>query len=162
MQISFHFCSLLFSHIYISKYFNTKLICMENWEMLLPITCHDDVMKWKHFRVTGPLWGEFAVTTGEFPTQMPVTRSFDIFFDLRLNKRLSKPSRRRWFETPSCSLWRHCSVYPLFQIRVGREVNVYPYVMILTTKKNAMSFNTAWVASVLVDTKRPTLCKRHF
>ena len=28
--------------------------------------------------------------TGEFPAQRPVTRSFDIFFDLRLNKRLSK------------------------------------------------------------------------
>ena len=28
--------------------------------------------------------------TGEFPTQMPVTRSFDVLFDLRLNKRLSK------------------------------------------------------------------------
>ena len=38
--------------------------------------------------------------TNEFPTQRPVTRSFDVFFDLRLNKRLSKPSRRWWFETP--------------------------------------------------------------
>ena len=28
--------------------------------------------------------------TGEFPSQSPVTRSFDIFFDLRLNKQLSK------------------------------------------------------------------------
>ena len=27
--------------------------------------------------------------TGEFPAQMPVTRSFDVFFDLRLNKPLS-------------------------------------------------------------------------
>ena len=27
--------------------------------------------------------------TGEFPTQKPVTRSVDVFFDLRLNKRLS-------------------------------------------------------------------------
>ena len=27
---------------------------------------------------------------GEFPTQRPVARSFDVFFDLRLNKRLSK------------------------------------------------------------------------
>ena len=26
----------------------------------------------------------------EFPAQRPVTRSFDVFFDLRLNKRLSK------------------------------------------------------------------------
>ena len=28
--------------------------------------------------------------TGEFPSQRPVTRSFDVFFDLCLNKRLSK------------------------------------------------------------------------
>ena len=41
-------------------------------------------------RITGPLWAEFA---GEFPSQRPVTRNFDVFFDLRLNKRLSKPSR---------------------------------------------------------------------
>ena len=37
------------------------------------------------FRVTGPLYGEF---TGH----RPVTRSFDISFDLRLNKRLSNQS----------------------------------------------------------------------
>ena len=30
--------------------------------------------------------------SGEFPTQRPVTRSFDIIFDLRLNKQLSKQS----------------------------------------------------------------------
>ena len=28
--------------------------------------------------------------TGEFPAQRPVTRSFDVFFDLRLIKRFSK------------------------------------------------------------------------
>ena len=27
---------------------------------------------------------------GEFPAQKPVTRSFDVFFDLRLNKLLNK------------------------------------------------------------------------
>ena len=47
--------------------------------------------------------------TGEFPPQRPVTRSFDAFFDLRLNKRLSKQSWGWWFETPSCSSWRHCN-----------------------------------------------------
>ena len=47
--------------------------------------------------------------TGEFPSQRPVTRTFDVFFGLCLNKRLSKQSRHRWFETPSRSLWRHCS-----------------------------------------------------
>ena len=44
-----------------------------------------------------------------FPQQRPVTLSFDVFFDLRLNKRLSKQSRHRWFETPSRSLLRHCN-----------------------------------------------------
>ena len=41
------------------------------------------------FRVTGPLCGELT-GPDEFPAQRPVTRSFDVFFDLRLNKRLSK------------------------------------------------------------------------
>ena len=58
------------------------------------------------FRVTGHLCGEFT-GPGEFPTQRPVTRSFDDFFDLRLNKRLSKQSWGWWFETLSRSLWRH-------------------------------------------------------
>ena len=44
-----------------------------------------------------------------FPSQRPVSRSFEVFFDLRLNKRFNKQSRRRWFETPSLSLWRHCN-----------------------------------------------------
>ena len=47
-----------------------------------------------------------SLATGEFPSQRPVTRSFDVFFDLRLNKRLNKQSRRWWFETPSRPLWR--------------------------------------------------------
>ena len=47
--------------------------------------------------------------TGEFSPQRPVTRRFDFFFDLRLNKRMSTLSRRRWFETLSRSLWRHCN-----------------------------------------------------
>ena len=45
--------------------------------------------------------------SGEFPTQRPVTRSFDVFFDLCLNKRLSKQWWGWWFETLSCPLWRH-------------------------------------------------------
>ena len=63
------------------------------------------------FRVTGHLCGEFT-GPAEFPTQMPVTRSFDVFFDLRLNKRLSKQPRGWWCEAQSWSLWRHCNVMP--------------------------------------------------
>ena len=36
------------------------------------IMLHDDVIKWKHFRVTGPLCRGFT-GLGEFPTQRPVT-----------------------------------------------------------------------------------------
>ena len=54
------------------------------------------------FRVTGHLCGEF--------TGPPVTRSFDVFFDLCLNKRLSKQSWDWWFETLSGPLWRHRNV----------------------------------------------------
>ena len=43
---------------------------------------------------------------GEFHAQSPVTRSFDVTFDMRLNKRLSKQQRRWWVETLSRSLWR--------------------------------------------------------
>ena len=69
---------------------------------------HDDVIKWKHFSALLALCEGNPLVTDEFPSQRPLTRSFDVFFDLRLNKRLSKHSRRRWFETPSRSLWRHC------------------------------------------------------
>ena len=50
--------------------------------------------------------------TGEFPTQRPVTRSFDVSFDAHLNKPLSKQSWSWWFETPSRPLWRHSNVVP--------------------------------------------------
>ena len=50
-----------------------------------------------------------SVTRG-FTPQRPVTKNLNVFFDLRLNKRMIKQSRRRWFETLSCSLWRHCNV----------------------------------------------------
>ena len=52
--------------------------------------------------------------TSDFPSQRPVTRSFDVLFDLRLNQRLSKQWKPRWFETPSRSFWRRCNAsWPL-------------------------------------------------
>ena len=80
------------------------------------------------FRVTGHLCREFT-GPGEFPTQRPVTRSFDGFIDLRPNKRLSKHWWGWWFETP---LWRHCnavcydsiwSINKLDQIELTKEIN---------------------------------------
>ena len=51
--------------------------------------------------------------TNEFPSQRPVTQSFDVFFDLRLNTRLSIHSWGWWFEMPSRSLWRHCNEFTI-------------------------------------------------
>ena len=48
--------------------------------------------------------------TGEFSAQRTMARSFDVFFDLRLNKRLRKQSRPWWFEMPSRSLWLRCKI----------------------------------------------------
>ena len=47
--------------------------------------------------------------SSEFPAQRPVTWSFDVFFDLCLNKRLRKQSWGWWFKTLSRPLWRHCN-----------------------------------------------------
>ena len=99
----------------------------------------------KNFGVTDPLCGNSPVT-GEFSTQRPMTRSFDVFFDLRLNKRLSKQSWMSkqswgwWFETLSRSLWRHCNEYerdpppafpliprPILQCIYNRKVKIMRY-----------------------------------
>ena len=69
--------------------------------------CYDDVIKWKHFPRYWYLCGEF--TSHRW---IPHTKASDadVFFDLRLNKPLSKQSWGWWFETPSRSLWRQCNV----------------------------------------------------
>ena len=71
---------------------------------------HDDVIKWKHFPRYWPFVRGIHRSPGEFPAQRPVTWSFDFFFDLRPNKRLSKQSWGWWFETASRPLWCHCNV----------------------------------------------------
>ena len=73
---------------------------------------------WRHqtetFSVLLAICAVNSPVTGEFPAQRPVTRSFDVFFDLRLNKQLSKQSWGWWFQTPSCSFWRQCNANASF------------------------------------------------
>ena len=66
--------------------------------------------------------------TGEFPAQRQVTRSFDVFLDLPLNKRLSKQWWGWWFETPSCPLWRHCNATSFLLLYQYHEFLVESYV----------------------------------
>ena len=96
---------------------------------------HDDVIKWNHFPRYWP-FVENSPVAGELPAQRPVTRSFDIFFDLRLNKRLSKQSWGWWFETLSLPVWRHsnakrwrCGPVNYFQIQIRLQLNNYEYTV---------------------------------
>ena len=74
------------------------------------------------FRITGHLCEEFT-GRGKFPVHRPVTRSFDVFFDLCLNKGFSKQSWGWWFETQSRPSWRHCNILktpgPWFNIKMS-------------------------------------------
>ena len=91
-----------------------------------------------------------APVPGEFPSQRPVTRGFDVFFDLRLNKPLSKQLWGWWFETPSRSLWRHCN-----EARPRRHGPGLPYQNVDVKKL----YHAIWVLRVfgLWSLKPPTI-----
>ena len=72
------------------------------------------------FRVTG-VYAENSPVPGEFPAQRLVTRGLDVFFDLRLNKRLSKQSWGWWFETLSRPLWRQFNHLLRYGVQQARE-----------------------------------------
>ena len=92
----------------LSGYCSYKITCPTIWYPL-----HQLLAWWRHqietFSALLALYVGNSPITAEFLLQRPVTRIFDICFDLRLNKRLGKQSRGWWFETPSRSLWRHCN-----------------------------------------------------
>ena len=79
------------------------------------VVCNECSSWWRHqmetFSALLAICAGNSPVPGEFPTQRPVTRSIDVFFDLRPNKRLSNQWRGWWFETQSRSLWRHRNVH---------------------------------------------------
>ena len=98
---------------------------------------------------------ENSPVTGEFPTQRPVTRIFDVFFELSLNKRLSKQSSGWWFETPSCSLWRHCNTicyriaYSIICILSATNSAFWPMIDITLVFKYA--YDSIWTWSIVTS-----------
>ena len=86
---------------------------------------YNSYSSWRHqmetFSVLLAICAGNSPVAGEIPAQRPVTRSFDVFFDLRLNKRLSKQPWGWWFETPSCSLWHRCNVMASQSHRCGHR-----------------------------------------
>ena len=99
--------------------------------------------------------------TGEFPTQRPVTRSFDVSFDLCL-KRLSKQSLCRWFETPTRSLWRHSNVHTWSSVFTWVAVtwpNDSEPAQALSPGRHTPN---TWILTASVTTSRPRQIDRHF
>ena len=106
--------------------------------------------------------------TGEFPTQRPVTRSFDVFFDLRLDKQLSKQSWGWWFETPSRSLWRqsnvnsHIAIIITIVIEISedsgcRHSNADAPFMMKQPRRITFPFRNSRICDVAMDTTLSTL-----
>ena len=104
------------------------------------------------FRVTGHLCGEFNVP-GEFPAQRAVTRSFDVFFDLRLNKKLSKQSWGWWFETLSCPLWRQCN---------GMFTTDFSMRTVVINSLRQCTLRHACSLHIAVEAKWPSLSRQRF
>ena len=98
------------------KFLSVKMRYHENSFGVLAKCCETPTWSmswWRHqmetFSALLAPWAGNSPVAGEFPAPKPVTRSFDVYFDLHLNKRLCKQSIRHLFEMPSCSLWRQCN-----------------------------------------------------
>ena len=100
------FQSIISGHLWtggnnLQKYHFDIIMMHVSWRL------HEDAIKWKQF----PCYWPFVRGIHRSPVNFPHKFQWAlVLFYLRLNNRLSKQSRRRWFETPSHSLWRHCNV----------------------------------------------------
>ena len=88
---------------------------------------------------------------GEFPAQRPVTRSFDVFFELHVNKQLSKQSPGWWFETPSGSLWRQCNVLCYALLWSCTDLLICIWRCCLHNGVHFVSAAMCWIKSVLFN-----------
>ena len=120
-----------------------SLYSIKPWPYI--VSLHDDVIKWKHFPRYWPfVWGIHRSPVNS-PHKRPVTRSFDVFFDMRLNKRLSKQSWGWWFETPLRSWWRYCNVREtMFALHVSWR---------MVSSKPSNHLNQRWLMSVSFSSK---------
>ena len=97
------------------------------------------------FHATGHLRANSPVT-GEFPAQKSVTRSFDVFSDLRLNERLSKQYWGWWFETLSHPLWRHSNAGPLL-LREMSQTSIE--IISRPCLTSSSPFNSSWTSGAI-------------
>ena len=111
---------------------------------------------------------------GEFPTQRPVTRSFDVYFDQRPNERLGKQSWGWWFETPSRQFWCHRDRMRMYNVTITSDClwkislcrggwrhftnSCRPFV---AWQKLSRGINQQGDINTLSETYWPPFCRRH-
>ena len=102
------------------------------------------------FRVTGHLCRELTGDKGQW--------SFDVFFNLRPNKRLNKQSWGWWFETLSRPLWRHCKDICLHHIyyipilpKTFELTGVFFYFFFIVDSTTPITKWTSFLAKKRVD-----------
>ena len=145
------------------NYFVMQLYCVYAFRA---DTFHD---QWRHqmetFSMLLAICAGNSPVTGEFPTQRPVTQSFDVLFDLRLNKRLSKQWWGWWFEMPSCPLWCHCTflcAYNAVYILIFGKMymwNLFAYSNLISCCIS-MLYNQLCVCGVKIMSCLQHLCSR--
>ena len=121
------------------------------------------------FSVLLAIYAGNSPVNGEFPAQRPVTRSFCVFFDLRLKTRLSEQSWGWWFETLPLQLWRHCNVrksykrslrserrffkIPKFLIKIWfmETLNIYVHIKYLKRRPHTPDYNVQNIIHLLIS-----------
>ena len=108
---------------------------------------HDDVIQWKH----SPRYWPFVRGIHRSPVNSPHKAqrrgALMFWYDLRLNKRLSKQWWGWWFETPLRPLWRHCNVIfwrkwtllykaPPCTVKKLRQYGFLSYAMVILRNTN--------------------------
>ena len=117
LQTQWSYCSLAVGHR------NNTVVT--GLDMKQKLQHHDDVIKWKHF----PRYWPFVRTKAS---------DAKLFFDMRLNKRLSKQSCGWWFETLSRPLWRRRNAKKTFHISTSQ---VIPGVSVFEDLRNLPCYN---------------------
>ena len=121
----------------IANFLSSQQLCYLTFRSSVMHTCFAELGElftwWHHqmetFSVLLAICVGNSLVTGKFPAQRPVMRSFNIFFDLRLNEQLSKQSWGWWFEMLLHPLWRHCNeIIVCYQQGVIWYLSLTPYV----------------------------------
>ena len=94
---------------YKNHYWHLTIITTHRYQLYPISTLHDDVIKWKNFQRYWPFVRRIHRSPVNSPHKGQRHGALKFSLICTRKKRLSKQSRRRWFETPSHSLWHHCN-----------------------------------------------------